>query len=125
MARSVHGLHATDRPISPGQKTVTTVCGLRVDPALIVPPSDASCVGCRAILRERELDAVTTVNAPRIEDYWIVHHAECGGAVTGYLGGELRCGECGAVMSAFVSDYDAVRIGKPGPKLVPKDCNTR
>jgi hypothetical protein len=58
------------------------------------------------------------MSAPRLEDYVIMHHAECGGAVTGELGGALRCGECGAVMSAFVSDTDDVRVRKPRPKLV-------
>jgi hypothetical protein len=39
--------------------------------------------------------------APRLDDYVIMHHAACGGAVTGELGGVLRCAECGAIMEAF------------------------
>jgi hypothetical protein len=59
------------------------------------------------------------MNNPRIEDYVIIHPAECGGAVTGELGGEMRCGECGAIMSAFVPDADEVHVRKPKPRSVP------
>jgi hypothetical protein len=58
------------------------------------------------------------VNNPRIEDYVIFHDAECGGALTGELGGEMCCGECAAIMSAFVSDADEVHLRKPKPRSV-------
>lgn len=59
------------------------------------------------------------MNNPRIEDYVIFHHAEYGGAVRGELRGEMRCGECAAIMSAFVSDADEVHVRKPKPRFGP------
>jgi hypothetical protein len=58
----------------------------------------------------------------RIEDYILMFHAECGGVVTGELGKELRCAECGAEMRGFVSDSDKVTVSpRPGRlKLVPR-----
>lgn len=57
-------LHAVDKTPAPGQKTVTTVCGERVSANRIFATGDPSdrraaavnCVGCRAVLRERDVE---------------------------------------------------------------------
>jgi hypothetical protein len=65
-------------------------------------------------------------DAVRLEDHVQMFHAECGGMITGELGRTLTCAECGAVMTAFISDFDQVSFGKPhlGIELVPSRKNT-
>lgn len=59
MSRQV--LHVSDRDLAAGQKQVTATCGLRVPPHRIVQVDKEfpypSCVGCAAILKEREKEA--------------------------------------------------------------------
>lgn len=49
-------LHATDLEPKPGQRTITAVCFKRVsvDHALQYSPDHVTCVGCLAILAERD-----------------------------------------------------------------------
>ena len=65
-SRAVQGLiHARDRVLKNTQRKTTTVCGMKVyvdrtrfAPAInSVKESDITCVGCKAILRERENEA--------------------------------------------------------------------
>lgn len=52
-------LHATDRQAKPGQVTITTVCFKRVsrERVLHVALDHVTCVGCKAILAERDREA--------------------------------------------------------------------
>jgi hypothetical protein len=52
-------IHATDREVGPGQLRATAICGLRVSRNSVLRadrwnPADFTCVGCRAILVERQ-----------------------------------------------------------------------
>lgn len=59
MSRQIN--HVSDRDVAAGQKQVTAICGLRVPPHKIVRVDKRfpypSCVGCTAILMEREKEA--------------------------------------------------------------------
>jgi hypothetical protein len=46
----------------------------------------------------------------QLEDHIRIFHAECGGQVTGPLGGPWTCAECGAEMRRMVSDFDRVEL---------------